>query len=168
MRALSWKEPYASLMLYGKIETRKWKTNHRGPVLICASKKPYSLYSVLDISGDFQFQRIMDTLKVGDPGYFGDLNCGYAIAIGNLVDCRPMTPEDENACFVQYNKGLWCHVYEDIKTIKPFPFKGKQGWSNVNDAILEKLGYKVIYTILELSPEDIKNKFLKQLNNGKI
>jgi hypothetical protein len=157
MRALSWKDPYASLMLHGKIETRKWKTNHRGPVLICCSKKPYSLHAIVNISGAEQTQRIRKVL--GDE--WPSVN-GMAIAIGNLVDCRPMTPEDENACFVKYQPGLWCHIYKEVKPIKPFPFKGKQGWSNVGDALLEKLGFKVTYTILELSPEDLIRKMVKE------
>lgn len=159
MRALSWKYPYAPLMLHGKIETRKWKTNHRGPVLICCSKKPYSLRQVVDISGEAQVQRMRAILGDG-----GDDITGMAIGIGSLVDCRPMTPEDEDACFVKYNPKLWCHIYKDIKTIKPFPYKGKQGWSNIGDAILEKLGFKVTYTILEMTPEDILAKFI---NNGR-
>jgi hypothetical protein len=38
MKALSLKEPWATLVASGKktIETRKWRTNYRGPVLICA------------------------------------------------------------------------------------------------------------------------------------
>lgn len=161
MRALSWKEPYASLMLHGKIETRKWKTNYRGPVLICSSKKPYSLYSVKNISGERQYERILQILgseDMTDKNY----NCGNAIAISNLIDCRPMTPEDEDACFVKYRPGLWCHIYKGVWVVKRFPFKGKRGWSNVSDALIERMGYKVTYTITEISKEDIKNKFLKQ------
>jgi ASCH domain. len=46
MKAISLKEPWASLMLEGKktIETRVWKTNYRGKLLLCASKnqkRPY-------------------------------------------------------------------------------------------------------------------------------
>jgi hypothetical protein len=42
IRALTWKEPYASLMLHGKIETRTWYTKYRGLVLICAGLKHYN------------------------------------------------------------------------------------------------------------------------------
>ena len=51
---------------------------------------------------------------------------GYAIMVGNLVDCRLMKPEDEHACFVKYSSSLWCHIYEDVKRIEPIPFKGRQ------------------------------------------
>ena len=93
MKALSWKQPFVSLMLHGKIETRTWETNYRGLVLICASKKPYSLGELLNISGDYQYHRIVDTLGY-EPSQFDDV-CGYAIAVGKLIDCRRMTKEDE-------------------------------------------------------------------------
>lgn len=49
IRALWWREPYASLMLQGKVETRTWNTNYRGLVLICASIKPYDDADILRI-----------------------------------------------------------------------------------------------------------------------
>lgn len=41
IRALSTKQPYASLMLHGKVETRTWDSKYLGWVLICASKQAY-------------------------------------------------------------------------------------------------------------------------------
>jgi hypothetical protein len=42
MKALSVKEPWASLIVFGgkNIENRTWRTNYRGPLLICASAQP--------------------------------------------------------------------------------------------------------------------------------
>jgi hypothetical protein len=137
--ALSWKQPFASLMLCGKIETRVWKTKYRGEVLICASKKSYSLKELNDICGQYQLYRIFDTLHC-DLGCVDDL-CGLAIAIGRLVDCRPMQKTDEDNCFALYNPDLWCHVYEDVREIKPFPFRGKQGWSKLDKTTFDKIEY---------------------------
>lgn len=124
LRALWLNNPYAHLMLHGKIETRNRPTNVRGPVLICSCKKEYTAMHVLLISGGAQLTRIEETLAdLGQPWN------GWAICIGNLVDCRPMTPEDENACFVQYREGLWCWIFEDVRPVKYFEIKGKQGWS---------------------------------------
>lgn len=113
MRALSWKQPFGTLMLHGKIETRKWKTNYRGPVLICISKKSYSLDELHDLCGEYVVHIIIGTLGY-EPAQFDDV-CGYAIAVGNLVDCRKMTPEDEDDCFIKYNPDLWCHFYENVR-----------------------------------------------------
>jgi hypothetical protein len=123
--ALSWKQPFASLMLHGKIETRKWATNYRGWVLICATKVPYHIEQLFEIAGPIQYDRIWATL---DPDEQED---GVALAIGRLVDCRPMSPVDEDKCFVQYYPGLFCHTYEDVSPIVPMPWKGSQGWKEV-------------------------------------
>ena len=152
IRGLSWRQPFASLMLHGKIETRTWKTNYRGWVLICASKKSYTsdeLYYIC--GGQYQYRRIIDVLGY-DPSQFDDLygrcdppkfddNCGQAISVGKLVDCRPMKKEDEDDCFVSYSPNLWCHIYKDVKEIKPFPFKGKQGWSKLDKETFDKIEY---------------------------
>lgn len=138
MRALSWKQPYGSLMLppFNKIETRTWRTNYRGAVLLCASKVPYSWNTVKEISGNKQFNRILDlqhpmrnTLE------------GHAFAVGELVECRPMEKKDEDQCFVQFHSDLYCHVYQNVKPIKPIPFKGKQGWSWVPQDITDQIQY---------------------------
>jgi len=131
---LSWKQPFANLMLHGKIETRTWKTNYRGLVLICSCKKAYSQKEILECSGYIQYQIILNTLK-GE-----EIKLGYAIAVGRLVDCRPMLPNDENLCFTKYNPKLWCHIYKDVKKIDPFLLKGKLGWINV-DNYISKIKY---------------------------
>lgn len=132
IRALSWKEPFGSLMLLGKIETRVWPTKYRGKVLICCSKKEYNLDVVRQICGQKQYTRILHT-KID---YY---SIGNAIAIGDLVDCRRMKPDDEDKCFVQYHPDLWCHIYENVKKIQPFPWKGSQGWRTLSPEIKSKI-----------------------------
>ena len=152
--ALSWKAPYAQLMLRGKIETRTWPTNYRGWVLICCSKAPYSASGILEIAGENQFNRILNH-HPSVLNYQHDL--GHAIAIGRLSDCRPMKLTDENAAFVAYKepwvenkvnitgadktkeKQLWCHIYTHIIPINPFPFKGAQGFKWLNSENLDSL-----------------------------
>ena len=137
VRALSWKEPFASLMIIGKIETRTWDTKYRGLVLICASKMPYSEDEAVVITGASNSVRIIH-LKISKriiP------NPGKAIAIGRLIDSRPMTPNDESATFVKYRPGLYCHVYADVTPIKPFDWKGSQGWRTVSEEIKSKIEF---------------------------
>jgi hypothetical protein len=64
---------------------------------------------------------------------------GKAIAIGRLTDCRPMKLEDEDKCFVQYCPDLFCHIYENVQAIKPFPWKGSQGWKEVSIEIKNQI-----------------------------
>ena len=134
IRALWWKEPYGTLMLHGKIETRTWSTNYRGLVLICCSKQPYYVDSIRKISGLIQLNRMVPFVPKTPPN-------GMAIAVGELIDCRPMTKDDEDACFVEYWNGLWCHVYKNVRPIEPFPLKGSQGWRKLDDEIISKIKF---------------------------
>ena len=104
MKAISLKEPWASLVLEGKktIETRVWKTNYRGKLLLCASKNPKSSIS------------------------------GRAFATANLIDIRPMIKSDENeACCKVYDRA-YAWILSDITVIKPFEVKGSLGLFNVD------------------------------------
>jgi len=131
MRALSWKEPYGSLMLHGKIETRTWRTDIRGPILICCSKKGYTVKQVYDISGSAQLTRATMCLHKDENWKWDGMN-GLAIAIGTLAKCRPMRKENEDLCFVQYHPDLWEHVYENVIAFpNPIEIKGQMGFFNI-------------------------------------
>jgi len=123
MRALSWKQPFAELMLHGKVETRTWDTKYRGWVLICASKAGYNEQQVARICGHNQFLRAYKITNA-ERLYFGT-----AIAIGRLMNSRRMTPADESSTFVKYQPGLYCHVYTDVQMLpNPIDWRGSQGW----------------------------------------
>lgn len=153
LRALSWKQPFASLMLHGKIETRVWDTKYRGWVLICASKSPYNYDQTRHISGYEQYLRIYETLKLGGAkGLWPTF--GKAIAIGRLVNSWPMKYQHSDLCFVEYHepwlhtsaktgkkicKRLWCHVYEDVQPIEPMTWHGSQGWTGCSDYLKQQI-----------------------------
>lgn len=103
MKALSVKQPWANMIAAGEktIETRKWPTPYRGEILIVSSKMPK-----IDLAG-------------------------YALAIAELVDCRPMTQEDERAaCCPIYPKAhSW--VLRNVRRITPFPVRGQLGLFDV-------------------------------------
>lgn len=142
--SLSFKQPYAQMMLHGKHETRTRDTNVRGWVLICASLKPYGVQELLNISGHTQYSRIEDALK----GVDGSLCHGEAIAIGYLTATKWMgdyygnkdsMAKIEDKCFVKYNSDLWIHEYEDVQAIEPFHWKGTQGWKNLDQETKDKI-----------------------------
>lgn len=150
IRALSWKQPYASLMLHGKVETRVWDSKYGGWVLICASKSPYSLLKIQEISGMDQLRRIMNYLPTGVMNQ----RMGVALAIGRLVASEKMldnvneyphsnkTPiilSIENDCFVKYNPYLFMHFYTDVQPIVPFEWKGTQGWKTLDQETIDKI-----------------------------
>lgn len=141
VRALSWKQPFASLMLHGKAETRVWDTKYRGWVLICASKSPYSLNKLKEISGMTQLNRIMEYLPTGVLAQ----RTGVAIAIGYLTATKYMADHKsdieymENKTFVKYADGLWIHEYSDVQPIVPFDWNGKLLWSTLDEETKSKI-----------------------------
>ncbi len=105
MKALSIKSPWWEKIVSGEktIETRTWKTKHRGPILICASKPK-----------------------------------GAAVAVANLVCCRPMVIGDVPAACCPLVPRTYAWVLENVLEIKQFPVKGQLGLFNVKDpAVIE-------------------------------
>ena len=109
MRAISIREPWASLILSGEktIETRTWKTKYRGPVLLCASKNPKSEIS------------------------------GKAFATATIIDCDEMVKGDEKfACCEMYPKAnSW--FLDDVKPIKTFDIKGQLGLFEIEGVVVD-------------------------------
>ena len=133
--ALSWKQPFASAMLVGKVETRSWNTNYRGLVLICSSQKGYNRNQLIDISGVELIEKIYTKVPFSLLYPRFQFACSAAIGIARLVDCRQMTIEDEEQTFVKFNPNLYCHFYEDVRKIQPFFWKGCQGWKELSDSV---------------------------------
>jgi hypothetical protein len=105
MRALSVKQPWASLIALGEktIECRSWSTRYRGPLLIHASGPDVDL-------GDGDWAR-----------------AGLAVSVVRLVDVRPLVKSDiEAACIGEFCGG-YAWVLEDAQEIEPIPLKGRPG-----------------------------------------
>lgn len=121
------------MMAHGKIETRTWATKVRGPVLICASMKPYELHELQRISADFQLREMQQIL-----GRFKHLPNGVALGIAELYDCKPMRHREQaEMAFTKFDHNLWCHYYRDFKPCFPFRFKGGQRWLNLDPKVNE-------------------------------
>ncbi len=99
MKALSVKQPWANLIADGSktIETRSWATKYRGPLLIVSSRRPLI-----------------------HPA-------GYALAIVELTDCRPMRPSDGRLAYCELYPGAFAWLLRNIHAIEPFPIKGSLG-----------------------------------------
>jgi hypothetical protein len=128
LRVLTLNEPFASLMaFYDKQETRLRPTKVRGLVAIHAAMKPYPATTIYNIAGWEQYQRICAIST--KPEYLGKI-----IAIGRLVDCKPMADYAagveivEKDTYVRFHYGLFVWVFEDMTPVNPIPWRGKQGW----------------------------------------
>jgi hypothetical protein len=108
MKAMSLHQPWASLIATGKktIETRKHRTHHRGPLLICSTKRPYAPYR-------------------------GGYPTGVAVCIVEVLDCRPMTDADWPAACCDAYPNAWAWVLGPTTPLEPFTVRGKQGMFNV-------------------------------------
>lgn len=104
MKALSLKQPWANLIASGQktIETRLWGTDYRGELLIVSSKRP----------------------KI-EPA-------GYAVALAQLIECRPMTLGDEREAMCDVYESAIAWVLKDVRPLKPFPVTGKLGLFDVD------------------------------------
>lgn len=99
MKALSIKGHWAEMILSGKktIETRTWKTNHRGKILLCASKDPETKLS------------------------------GCAFAIAEIDNCLPMVKDDEKFACCEIYDNAWSWFLINVTPIKKFRVKGMLG-----------------------------------------
>lgn len=128
MKALSIKQPWANMIACNSktIETRTWRTAHRGLLLIVASK-----------SSSKAKRRPVEPLG------------GHAIAVARLVGCRPMTPDDEPAAKCACYPGAYAWFLDDIRRIRPFPVKGRLKLYEVDE--LEDIPGDVYEEILDLT-----------------
>ena len=112
IETLSVKQPRAELIARGEktIEVRGSRTWHRGPLLIVSCKSP----------------AVWKT--------------GCAVAVVDLVDCRPMTKADADAAVRERRRGDQAWVLENPRRVEPLlPVKSQQGIYNV-DVELDRLG----------------------------
>lgn len=101
MKALSIRQPWASLIAEGSktIEVRSWPTKYRGPLLICAGKKAHV-----------------------------SLPTGVAVAIVDVVDCRPfVVGQDEAAACCESDPGDFAWVLDNVRPIEHVSVSGKLG-----------------------------------------
>lgn len=114
MKALSVRQPWASMIAAGQktIEVRTWRTNYRGPLVICASAKPH-----------------------------GDLPTGIVTAIANLVNVRPITHYDaSSACCDVDPSTEFAWMLADVRPVEFIePVKGQLGLFSLADSLAERL-----------------------------
>ncbi|OGP69708.1 MAG: hypothetical protein A2Y80_02060 [Deltaproteobacteria bacterium RBG_13_58_19] len=135
MKALSIWQPWASLIAVGakKYETRSWGTSYRGSLLICAAKNYYGARMCLN---DPIFRAVSYCFI---PGHYIDLPYGKALAIVDLIECNPvgynifddlLTPRllsAQEKLFGDFSRGRYAWKLENVRQIKPFMVKGRQG-----------------------------------------
>lgn len=105
-QCISIQQPWTNQIALGRktIETRTWSVNYRGELLLASSGSP----------------RIAPY--------------GFAVAIGELVDCRPMTCGDESAAGCYWYGGAVAWVLANVSPIVPFRVTGRLGLYQIKRA----------------------------------
>lgn len=167
MKAISLWQPWASAVAIGakRIETRGWPTNYRGPLAIHASKRR-SKSELFYYSCISPWRGVFYNYKENRPLH-DCLPFGAIIAIGELTACRSTDsftvgeidikrfPPDcdmryqgiaQSLRFTEralgdYSPGRYGLILENIRSIEPIPFKGRQGkLIDVPDELLMEAG----------------------------
>lgn len=140
MKALSLKHPWAFLVMIGwkTIETRTWKTNYRGTILIHNGMKWVNEAEAEadPVSRDFVIDGTLfytEKYKGTNVFYYP----GGILGTVELVDCRPMTKEDEPKAGVSATPGRYAWVLKNPKPFyRPVKLRGQLGLFNVKRSLV--------------------------------
>ena len=140
--ALALWQPFAGLIwLAGagyrgkELELRTKRITYRGPVVISAAKR------VEPIAFAAARHKLVGAGLV--PAHVFDKMCGkevagQALALFDVIGCRPMTEADHDLAFTDYDPGAFPvegrYVWEggNIAALNPFPVRGMQGFGRVS------------------------------------
>ncbi len=127
MKAVSVHQPFAFAILHlGKsVENRSWRTHHRGPLLIHASKTRTSYDRV---APDFAAR-----YGAGLPDW-DSLPTRAVVGVADVVDC---IRSDQRADDKWAEKDCWCWVLANPRAFsKAIPFAGAQLFFEVPDELV--------------------------------
>lgn len=140
MIAISLWQPWASFMAMNlkKNETRHWATSYRGPLLIHAAKRKPTHDEL-----EFYWHILFNHGRTG--GWLWDLPLGVLLCRVDQVDCQQIghencPPETELEYHLgNYDHGRYMWITDNLLRFKnPIPWKGKQGFFEVPDEVIEK------------------------------
>jgi hypothetical protein len=123
------KQPYANLVAGGRktTETRSWRTNYRGDIVIVSSKGDSLLWEVKPSKRFGQVPKESALLRRFPPAAGEWYPLGCAICVVELVGCRPMTREDEEAACCEVYPRAQAWTLRNPRTFLPFEMKGRLG-----------------------------------------
>lgn len=154
IRTLGFYQPFGSLMLNGKIETR-WVRKGKKPPFPLGKYVFYTTQKACDTFTLFQWcgaEIMLSITNVLQNDSTKNLK-GVALGIGELAEVRPLTIEDEAMAFVKFvgekteviedvevTKVQWALIFKNVQPFKPFEWKhGKQGVGFLPDELYSKV-----------------------------
>ncbi len=139
MKCLSLQQPWATPVVLGakKIETRKWQTRHRGPLLIHASRNFER--AARDLCYHEPFKSVL--LRAGyDPP--SQLPLGALIGRVEVKDCVSVAEvelAEPEASFGDFRPGRWCWLLGNAEKFNPVEWKGHLSLFDIPEELLVKL-----------------------------
>lgn len=114
MTAISIKQPWTWMIWKGlkTIETRLWPTDFRGSILLVSSKGKMTRQQMSEFDSVY-------------PDMLDEIKYGQALAIAELIDCRPMVAADEKAARCEVYDGAFSWVLEKVRQVGPIDIKGQ-------------------------------------------
>ncbi len=154
IRTLGFYQPFGTLMLHDKIETR-WIRRFRSPpfplgkYLFYTTQKYCDDATLLEWCGDEIMMSIAKEVLDDETRILS----GYAIAVGELCEVKMLEKSEEEKSFVKFvgrkteiikgeevTKIQWGLHFKSVQRIQPFKWKfGKQGIGFVPDSELNKI-----------------------------
>ena len=120
MKAISVKQPWASLIASGKktIELRSWPITYRGPLVIVSSASPDR-----DALGRFEL---------------ASAPRGVTVALVDVVDVRPALAADQRAALGDILPGEYAWCLERFRPLAPVRVRGRLGLYDVDGALVRE------------------------------
>lgn len=140
MKMLSIRDPWATLIARGvkDVENRSWRTNHRGPVLIHASRG-YDQHAHHDpVAAD----AFLNDDRVRKLSRTRDMKPGHVLAVAELVDAHQNRPYTKcgggHLCSPWGQSGTWHFTLTNVRRLTdPFPWVGHLG---IRDTTIVRIG----------------------------
>ena len=151
MKTLSIQQPWASLIAEGvkTIELRGWSTKHRGELLIRASRNSPTRWE-------------------DDDGKRVQLPTECLLFVGELVDVRPMSPEDRIGAMSVYWNEEFSWIIQFKYYVHPSHAVGKLKLYDTDDNLIERLNeeqVRVFHPELKLRT---RHPFLAKVIRGEL
>lgn len=154
IRTLGFYQPFGSLMLHGKIETRWVRKGKKPPFplgkyIFYTTQKACDTFTLFQWCGAEIILSITNTLQNDSTKDLKEV----ALGIGELIEVRPLTKEDEAMAFVKFlgektefiddveiTKVQWALIFKNVQPFEPFEWKyGKQGVGFLPDELYGKV-----------------------------
>lgn len=121
MKTLALRQPWATYVAEGTkpIEVRTWRTAYRGPLLIVASGKPQQL--------------------AAEDGQIWSMPTQIQVCIVDLIDVRPMQPDDEPLAHCPWAPNLYAWRVENPRHVKPVAHRGRLNLYHTDPASIAQL-----------------------------